>query len=114
MNDQPKRDPVPLRRALKMLCAVTFYLGAVFVITLAWHSATEPVPPPYGSKDAAEYVRGPELLVFDRVTLEDFPRRLTALHTVPTVAILGGSAGCLLIAGLLIRRYHSGRSTPTA
>jgi len=51
---------------------------------------------------------------FGRVALEDLPRRLIALHTLPTVALLAGTAGCLLIAALLIRRYRSGRSTSIA
>jgi hypothetical protein len=93
---------------------ITRYIawGAVLVITVAWHASESDTPLP-GSKDAVGLPRPKPFLCFDRLAREDFARRQTALLTRPTVAILGGLAGCSLIAQLLIRRDRRTAEPPS-
>ncbi len=112
MGEQPKYRSTLLRVAFVIFCAVIFYFGAIFVTLVAWDGVylVGPPPPYRGGKPTGELpVRTSAPMLqecFDRRGQEDFARRLTAQQTRPTVAILGGIGGCLLIAQLLISRNH--------
>ena len=111
MSEQHKHDSTPLRLALRIFCIVTFYLGTVFAISLAFDSVSNPRPYPPGSKDAADFAArhplSPRLLIFDHPLLDDLMRRLI----VAGVLVAGGAG--LLIAGRLVGRRRSPHSTPT-
>ena len=91
MSEQPRHDSTPLRRALVIFCAVAFYLGTVFVITVALQSVSEPMRYPDGSKDAADFSArhplSPRVLIFDHPILEDLEWR-----SIVVVLLLGGTA----------------------
>jgi len=92
-----------------------FFAFQVALFAGFWVRSDPRIPrKPTGAEPLSVFERLERLQYFDLVALEDLRGRLIALHTLPTVALLAGIAGCLLTAALLIRRDRSGRSTRTA
>jgi hypothetical protein len=78
--------------------------GGMLIVIVACRVSEPGIPPP-SSMAAAGLPMPKSLLCFDDLAHEDFRRRLS----LPHIAIWGGTAGCLLISGLLIHRHRSGR-----
>jgi hypothetical protein len=118
MGEQPKNRVTLLRVALVLFCAVVFYCGAIFVTLVGWDGVYLGPPQPYrGGKPTGEIpmrTSAPMLQeCYDQLGREDFARRLTAQHTRPTVAILGGIGGGLLMAQLLLSRNRRTGEAPS-